>query len=503
MHSSSVGALANSGASALRLAFQLGLLPILARLIGPSEYGLVALAMPVILLGNVLADGGLVNALGRQRDVSKTVESTTFWVTVGVGLGLALAACAAAFPIGWALRQPRLPWLILALSPILLMNSITAVFNGRIIRERRFGAFAVGDVLSTLVGAVTALLAATHGFGAWSLVAQQLALWICKLAWITSRGGAQIGFIFRFSEVRHLISFGANILGGYIADFVSKNVDNLIIGGVLGATQLGYYAMAYQLIRVPDMLISSPFWFYVFTALSRASHQGAPGPIQDLSKAALRLSAAAVAPLFCGLALVADLAVPLIFGPKWIGAIGPLRYLSAAGFGFCMCSMIGCILMGVGNSALQFRLAVVLGLATVVTVPPSVGFGVEAVSATLACGVLVAGLYFVDRLARHLRTTRAWLLHALLPALVGCLALTAAVLATRLLLHGAPAALVLVAAILAGGGAYVAAIWAAARGRLLADARAFSRAHADADAEARNTEEAAPPGTGAAFEPVR
>jgi PST family polysaccharide transporter len=479
----SLGALANSGASALRLICQLGLLPILSRLIGPAEYGLVALAMPVLLLANVIADGGLVAALGRQRDASRTVESTAFWVTVGFGLTLVLAACAAAFPIGWALRQPRLPWLILALSPILLMNSLLAVFNGRIIRARRFATFAIGDVLATSAGAATALLAATHGWGAWSLVAQQLALWVCKFVWITTRAGAQIGFVFRFAEVRDLLGFGANTIGATLADFISRNVDNMIIGGVLGAAPLGYYAMAYQLLRVPDMLILGPFWHYIFTATSRVARRGDRRAAQGLAVAALRLIATALAPLFCGLALVSDLAAPLILGPKWAGAIGPLRFLAVAGFGFSLCTIMAALLMGQGKAALQFRLAVVLGLANIVTVGGAVRFGVEAAAAALACGVAAVAFYYIDQLAHELKTTRAGLLRAFVPALAGCAALAPSVLLTRRLLRGAPPGAVLAGTVLAGAAAYLAVTWILAGSHLLADARAFSRAHADSRAD--------------------
>jgi PST family polysaccharide transporter len=450
----------------------------------------VALAMPVILLANVIADGGLVQALGRQREASRTVESTAFWVTAGTGLVLALAACAAAFPIGWALRQPRLPWLIMALSPILLMNSLTAVGNGRVIRERRFATFAVADVLATLSGAAVALFAATHGLGAWSLVAQQLSLWICKLVWISARGGARIGFVFRYSEVRDLVTFGASNIGATIADFLSRNLDNMIVGGVLGATPLGYYAMAYQLIRLPDMLIAGPFWFYIFTALSRASHQESACTIQDLARAGLRLGSAAVAPLFLGLLLIADLAVPIFLGPIWTGAIEPLRFLAVAGFGFCMCSMMAAMLMGLGKAALQLRLSITTGLVAVLTVAASVRFGLQAVSAALACGVWGVGLYYIDQLARDLQTTRVRLLKGFIPAGLGALALTAAVLLTRAALHAAPPATTLAAAAPAGAAAYAAVIWFAARRRLVADARAFGRIHADGEARRPEAEAA-------------
>jgi len=477
---SSLGALANTGASALRLGCQLALLPILARLIGPSEYGLVALAMPVVLIANVIADGGLVQALGRLPEADRTVESSAFWVTMTVGLVLALGACAAAFPVGWAMGQPRLPWLILALSPILVMNSVTAVSNGRIIRERRFGVFAMGDVLATLAGAAAALLAATHGWGAWSLIAQQLALWVAKLLWITLRGGAQVGFVFRFAEVRDLIGFGANNIGATIADFVAKNIDNMIIGGVLGATSLGYYAMAYQVVRVPDMLISGPFWFYVFTAVSRLSHRDDRAGIRELAKSGLRLGAVALAPLFCGLALVADLVVAVVFGPKWTGAIGPLQLLAGAGFAFCLCSLMSAMLMGLGRAGLQFRLSLLMGASTVATVGAAARFGLEPAAGALACGVAAVGLYYLHQLGRTLHASRLGLLGALAPAFIGCVALTAAVGATRQGLRDAPPALVLGAAILAGAAAYLAVVLIVARRRLAADARAFARAHADA-----------------------
>jgi PST family polysaccharide transporter len=501
LHRSSLGALAGSGASALRLLCQLGLLPILARLIGPEEYGLVALAMPVILLANVVTDGGLVLALGRQREVSRTVESTVFWITVGVGLTLALSACAVAFPIGELLRQPRLPWLILALSPILLMNSLTSVSNGRIIRERRFATFAAGDVISTLAGAATALAAATHGWGAWSLVAQQLVLWVFKLTWVTARGGARIGFTFRFQAVRDLVTFGANNIGGTIADFAAKNVDNMIIGGVLGATALGHYAMAYQVIRVPDMLISGPFYFYILTALARAAHRGDRDAIHTLAKAGLRIGAVALAAPFCGLALVADLVVGLILGPKWTGSIAPLRFLAAAGFCFCMCSIMAAMMMGLGKAALQLRLSIVLGLSTVVSVGIGAAFGLAAVSGALSFGVALVGFYYVDQLARDLGVSRVSLLASLIPAAQGTLVMALAVLLTRELLAGAPPLLALAACVVAGAASYGAVIWLVARRRLMMDASAFGQAHADArNEEAADPAHAEPASVGASAE---
>lgn len=472
-----MGALALAGASAIRLTLQFALLPLLARLVGPAEYGLVALAMPFILLANVLADGGLGYALGRQREASRELESTVFWLTAGIGAALALFCCAAALPMGAILHQPRLPLLIMALSPILLMNGLTGVSNGRIIREGRFAVFAVGDLLSTAAGAAAAVTAALHGWGAWSLVAQQLVLWTIKLIWVTSNGRAVVRFSWRFAEARPLLAFGLSTTGAILADFVSRNLDSLIVGAVMGVSSLGFYAMAYQIVRVPDMLISGPLYLYIFTAMSRTA--GDARRSAALAVSALRLGSAVLAPLFCGLALTADLAVPLVLGPKWLGAIAPLQLLSGAGFFFCLCSIMATTAMGLGRSRLQLSMSLVLAFTTIVVVALSVGLGLGAVSAALAAGMGAVSLLYIRRLARELTLSSRALLAAFTPATVGVSTMTAAVLVARGQFAGPSTLGAFAVAMAAGAVAYLAVITGFRRS-LLQDLSAFARAQSDA-----------------------
>lgn len=475
----SLGALALTGASALRLGLQFALLPILARIIGPAEYGLVAMAMPFILLANVLADGGLGYALGRQREASPALESTVFWLTGAIGAVLALACCAVAWPMGAILQQPKLPILIVALSPILLINGLTAVSNGRIIREGRFAVFAAGDLLSTLVGAAAAVTAALHGWGAWSLVAQQLVLWSIKLAWVTLNGGAAIGWRWRFEEVRGLLGFGVSTIGATLADFVARNLDSLIVGGVLGATALGHYAMAYQVVRAPDMLISGPLYLYIFTAVSRTVGDKDGGA--RLAAAGLRLGSVVLAPLFSGLALVADLAVPLVLGPRWLGAVAPLQWLSAAGFFFCVCSILATTAMGLGRSGLQLGMSLALAATAVAAAALSVTFGLQAVSAALALGMGAISVVYIGQFARALGVPAAPLFAALAPAGTGVTVLALAVVGARIALAGASPLMDLVVAIVSGGLAYIVVLMLFRR-HLIADVRAFGRAQADGPA---------------------
>jgi O-antigen/teichoic acid export membrane protein len=475
----SLGALALTGASAIRLSLQFALLPLLARLVGPTEYGLVALAMPFILLANVLADGGMGYALGRLREASRELESTVFWITAAIGVGLALSCCAAALPMGAILHQPRLPLLIAALSPILIMNALTAVSNGRIIREGRFAVFAAGDLISTGAGAATAVTAALHGWGAWSLVAQQLVLWTAKVIWVTWNGRAALGFYWRLAEARALMAFGFSTIGAILADFISRNLDSLIVGAVLGVSSLGFYAMAYQIVRVPDMLISGPLYLYIYTAMSRTG--GDDRASADLALAALRLGSAALAPLFCGLALVADLAVPLVLGEKWYGAIAPLQLLTLAGFFFCLCSIMATTVMGLGRSKVQLCMSMLLAAVTVVVVAVSARFGLRAVAAALATGMGLVAAIYIGQLARVLAVPIRAPVAAIFPAVLGLMGLSASVLAARALTQHMALPLQLVGAVTGGGVGYL-AVLAMFRRNLIADLRLFSRAQADGSA---------------------
>ncbi|THD78841.1 MAG: lipopolysaccharide biosynthesis protein [Phenylobacterium sp.] len=474
-----IGSIAMTASSALRLTLQLAMLPILARLVGPAEYGLVSMAMPFILFANVLSDGGMSFALGRRQQVSAELEATVLWLSTAIGGTIAIGLSLLAWPLGALMGQPRLPLLIVALSPILLMNGLLAASNAKIIRQGRFSVFAAGDFLSTVTGAVVALVAAMHGAGAWSLVLQQLALWVVKLVWIGANGRTAVKFCWRFDEARDLIKFGMHTIGSLLADYVSRNVDNLIVGAILGASSLGFYAMAYQIVRVPDMLISGPLYLYIFTAVARAAHDPDRRALQRLAVSVVRLASAGFAPLFCGLAIIADLAVGVVLGDKWQGAIMPLRWLAGAGFFFCLSALIGATLMALGRSALQLRLSLIQGAATIVIVAVTAPFGLTAVSAGLAIGIgLVCGVY-IHQLAGDLKMRRRQLFMALSPALLGVAAMIGVLLPARRLFAGAPPAAELAILVALGALVYAGVIFATSRRQLMDDARTFARAQGD------------------------
>jgi len=469
--SEALGALAVSGSNIIRFSVQLALLPILARLIGPEEYGLVALAIPFILFCNIFSDGGLGVALARQQNPSREMESTVFWIAGGLGLALALVFCVLAWPISRLLNHPQLPPLIIALSPIMVMSGLTAAANARIIRNGLFAVFAGSDLISVVGSSLVAVMAAAHGWGAWSIVAQQLTLWSLKLAWVQFGSKLRVRFVCRPREVVDLLRFGGNTVGAGLADFATRNLDKLIIGGVLGALPLGYYAMAYQIIRVPDYVVSGPFYLFVFSRIARGTDPEAFPQVVQIAVASIRSAVIALGAIFGGLAIVAHSAIPVILGPEWSGAISSLEWLSLAGFGFSMSYVFGAILMAAGRVEQQLRVSIAGSVLTVIAVTATAHLGLWPVACAVATATLAMVAIYLRLIAAYLRMRVSALLAVFVAPALGVAGMGVAVRtvsAATTHLHGLVQLALLVCV---GAVAYIAVLAAVTRRRLQNDLR--------------------------------
>ena len=162
-------------ASGGRIAIQILLIPVLARIIAPEAFGLVAMAMPVIIFVSILAEAGLVTGLVRT-EVEQGAESSAFWFSAGVGAASALLVGALAIPLSLAAGQPKLAPLLLALTPALPLTALAMVPSARLQRTGRFAAFGKVELIATAAAGVAALASALSGWNAFSLVAQQLTL---------------------------------------------------------------------------------------------------------------------------------------------------------------------------------------------------------------------------------------------------------------------------------------------------------------------------------------
>lgn len=475
------GTLALTIVNALKLGVQVAVLPILARILGPSAFGLIALAMPLILLANMVSDAGLGNALVRKRDSSRDLESTIFWFSLGMSVALAAIVALAAWPVSAIMAEPKLAWVIVALILILPLGGSLSVANARISREGKFTLFAVSDALACVTSSVAAIVAALMGAGAWSLVIQQCVLWVVKAAWLWSTSGFRPAFVCRPSLAWPYLGFGLNSVGANLADFANKNLPTMLIGGLIGVAAAGHYAMAYQIVRIPELLISGPLYLSIFAAVARWGEDRAGAA--PLALAGLRGVVTVLAPLFCGLALVASLAVKLVLGPAWAETAPILALLAPAGFFLCIYSFIGAVLMGLGRSEQQFKLIVLSGCFLAIGTLLGARHGGEGVAAGFSVGAAFAAPAYLIVLSRQLNIPVAAVIREALAPLIATLAMAVVVLALLQRLAAWSPAAQLAVVIFCAAITFALVLLAISRDRLWRDLHRLLGTHRDPKAE--------------------
>ncbi|MBV9991137.1 MAG: oligosaccharide flippase family protein [Alphaproteobacteria bacterium] len=417
-----------STASISKLALQCVLIPVFARVLGPGIFGLMSVAMSFVLLANMLSDGGMGAALIREHHSDRQLESTVYWLSVLIGIALATVICVAAWPIAIVYRQPELFPVLLALAPILIVSSSLSVANAKIIRAQRFDLFALGDVGCAVAGAAIGLAMAFHGYGIWSLVAQQLAFWLTKALWVSTAVGFRPDRCFRLKMARPLLRFSMNTLASNIADFVGKNFPILIVGGALGVNSVARYAMAYQLTRVAENVVSEPVNVATFSAVAgtRSRHDAT-----EFVMTALRTLLLVLLPLFFGLALTADLLVPLVLGNKWLGTGPALAALAPGALMFCLYRFATGVLLGKGRAGRVLKLTLLTGAATSVGALLGVRLGVTWSVIGVSAGACVVAPLYIWSLAPPLHISVPQLLATGRTSVLATAVMAAAVVAVR------------------------------------------------------------------------
>jgi PST family polysaccharide transporter len=464
------GAFALSSATVFKLALQLIVLPILARLLGPSAYGVVAVALPFILFANMLCDGGMAAALARQPQVSRRLESTVFWLTAGASTLLALAMSGGAVFIARGFGQPALAPVLIALTPVLILSATLSVANSRVTRSQRFSIFAIGEVCASVVAAAAAIFAALRGAGAWSLVIQQLVYWTTKAVWLFPASGFRPTLEFNLKEAVPHLKYGVNMVGASLSDFGTKNIPVMLIAGAFGSAGAGRFGLANQLARIPELVVAGPLYLPVFTAAARAQADGAE--LAPMVNRLLRVCLTGLAPLFVGWILVADLATHAILGPKWIGTEVLMQLIAPGSLAMCMILMLAAVLQGIGRSDTQFRLS--LGLVACTALGALVGSRISepaAVAGVTAASFVMLPIY-VATLSRRLSSSPARLLAGCLAPLVATAVMAGAVLGVRHLGAHLPGLVQLAISIAAGAVAYAVALLAISGRRLQEDLKA-------------------------------
>lgn len=346
-HKASRGVMQTLGGLWGKTAIQMLSTIVLARLLAPSDFGLLAMVTAIVGVADLVRDFGLTGAIIQSKKMSDTVWRSVLWLSVALGIvgTIVIAACA---PLIAALyNEDRLIVLTLAVAPTLLINSLCMPLQARVQKEMRFGLMAKIDVMSMLVGVVGSIIAAFLGWGVWSLIVLQGGALIYRFIalWVAARPKFGRPRIAR--EVVPLVTTGGSIFGVQLLNYAARNLDNVIIGRQLGDGVLGQYSRAYSLFLLPLQQLNGPLGRVALPVLSSLQDDGER--YRRYIRGALLVVGYLTLPTFGVLAALSGPLVELLLGPQWTASATILSLLSIAGIAQGIGNVQGWIYISLGR----------------------------------------------------------------------------------------------------------------------------------------------------------
>jgi O-antigen/teichoic acid export membrane protein len=359
------GGIARLAAQAANFIIRAGSLMILARLLGPKEFGLVGMVTAFTGVLNLLRDFGLSSAAVQRATVTDEQISTLFWMNLLVGVVLGLLTAAMAPFLAAFYHEPRLVAVTLALAAGFIFNAAGVQHSALLQRQMRFTTMALVQVISLILGTVVAIAGARAGYGYWALVALTVSVPLIGTigAWLTA--GWLPGLPSRGAGIGAMMRFGGTVSLNSLVAYFAYNTDKVLIGRFWGTSVLGIYGRAYQLVSIPTDNLNSAVGEVAFSALSRL--QDDPIRLKSYFLKGYSLVLAMTIPLTMACVVFADDFVSVLLGPKWMDAVVIFRLLAPTILIFAVINPMGWLLLSLGlvrrslNIALVFAPTLVAG----------------------------------------------------------------------------------------------------------------------------------------------
>jgi PST family polysaccharide transporter len=400
---SSVQQIANNGMSFVTYG-------LLARLLPPKDFGLLAFASVFIAFLQLFVEQGIGDAVVQRTETRPGHFSAAFWFNLAVSSVLGGGLCMASGLIASLVHSPGLSSILRGLAPLLVLSALGGIHSAILKRRLEFKLLAIQNLVCTMTSGIAAIVCAFSGLGVWSLVVQQLSYSLMGSVMLWCSEPWRPGFDFAWQDLKDLFGFSIHITSSAFLDFFNRRSDDFLIGCFLGPVILGYYSLAYKLLLTFTRLINSPFNVVAFAAFSRL--QGHDEEMRRFFNHLSRLTGAIALPVFLGLAAIAPEFIAAAFGQRWLVAVPVLRILCMIGVLHCVAFLHGTLVRAVGHADWQMWFTLGGALTNVIGFYCTVRYGI----------LYVAGWYVLSAylwLAVDLAMVRRVLHHSTLRYLAG------------------------------------------------------------------------------------
>jgi len=349
------GARWTATASIINVAVGIVQLTVLARLLQPDDFGLMAIVLIATGFAQTFADAGVSSAIIHRQDATRAQLSTLYWMTLVNGVVMFAALQAVTPALQWFFDEPRLAGPLRLTSVVFLVIPLGQQFEVLLQRELRFRRLALFETGSAAAGMVVAVVCAALGLGVFSLVWGQLTAATVRSALLFATGVRtwRPEPVFRLRDVREHLQFGLYQMGDRAVNFFNQRVDQLLIGSLAGASALGYYTVAYNLVMQPITRINPILTRVAFPVFARVQHD------VDRVRRGFMLVRSVLAtfnaPLVFGFAAVAPLVVPGVLGSRWGPSVPLIQILATVAVLRSVGNPIGSVLLALGRADRAFH----------------------------------------------------------------------------------------------------------------------------------------------------
>ena len=400
-----------------------------ARLLNPGDYGVVAMATVPIGLLRIVEDFGLDAVLVQDRNLGRDQLARLAGLALLVGVGCCGLFLLAAGPIARFNREPIVAGLVSALSLTFLLDSLQVLPRAMLQRQLRFRTLAAVTAIQFLVSTTTLVTCSTLGLGAWSLVLNTLVGGAVVTAILIRLAPYAVAWPRGIASIARPILSGWRILVSRACWYGYSNVDQLLIGRVLGKDPLGAYGFAMTFAALPGQEITSVVSRVVPGVFTEVQSRR-----DELRRYFLLLTEAMAYlafPAAIGLALTADHVVAIALGPKWEAVVLPLRVLCVYYAFYSAQVLVSHVLLWTGNfrANMWFTALALVGLGG--GFAASVHWGIVAVAWSWVIVFPLVNAPPLILAVRLVESTLREFLGALLPATLGCLTMSLVVLLVR------------------------------------------------------------------------
>lgn len=302
---------------------------IVARLIGPEEFGLAGLAMALPALSVFITTGLSDAVISKGVEKDEKALTTLFWAIGLIGAGMSLALFFSASGLSALFGDARYEPLLLWLAAFPLLNALSVIPAALIQSRMAFRIFALRSFLATALGGLLSITMAYHGFGALALVAQQLAMQVFGNLILWPSSSFRPRPVLDRAQLVHVLESGMKMTASSLLDYTEMQAPRLVIGYFLGPVAVGFYALGARLLTAFREMLVLPFTVVFYTALAQI--KDTPQDAQKMIRTIIMIGGFITLPAFTGAAFTAQDYVPLFFGEKWVDAVPFLRiFLLAA-----------------------------------------------------------------------------------------------------------------------------------------------------------------------------